>query len=118
YAIGGQHKLAGITGAAYRFEVVRPFSRAVGTDPSKGAVTVTVTKDRPGYIRAAAVEGRIATLELTGWPDGGVSVALVPPGREIEPDVALCRRIAEHLLLYEGSSKTAIERDVQGKAEA
>jgi hypothetical protein len=117
YAIGGQHKLAGVTGAGYRFEVVKPFGRAVGNEPSTGIVTITVVKDRPGHVRARAVDGRIATLELTAWPDGGITSALIAPDSAPAPDLHLCRRIIDYLLTYDGASKNAIEKDVDGKAE-
>jgi hypothetical protein len=117
YAIGGQHKLAGVTGSAYRLDVVRPLARALGGEPTTGIVTLTVTKDRPGYVRGGAVGDRVATMELTAYPDGGISVALMPPDTAPAPDLALCRRIADYLTQYDGASKNAIERDVEGKAE-
>jgi hypothetical protein len=56
YAIGAQHKLAGVD-VAYTFEVVEPFGR--GRD---GVVTVKVQKDRPGGVREFAQDGVVATL--------------------------------------------------------
>jgi hypothetical protein len=117
YAIGGQHKLAGVTGAAFKFVTIRPLSRATGTEPVEGTVAVAVTKDRPGHVRAFAVEGKIGTLTVTAWPDGGVTCRLVPPGEEV-PDSRLVRRILEHLDHYDGSSVRAIEAAVEGKALA
>ncbi|MBK9178919.1 MAG: AAA family ATPase [Acidimicrobiales bacterium] len=117
YAIGGQHKLAGISGAAYRFDVVRTFARPVGSDPSEGVVTVTVTKDRPGHVRGRSIDGRVATMALTGWPDGGVTISLDPPGDE-PADHALTLRILEHLSVYDGLAKGRIETEVSGKATA
>src|SRR4051794_29700154 len=43
WAIGGQHKRAGVTGAAYSFQTITPLSRG-GT----GLVHIRVDKDRPG----------------------------------------------------------------------
>jgi hypothetical protein len=51
YALGAQHKLAGVTGATYVFSVIRPLARAK-SEPVEGIVSLTVTKDRPGYVRA------------------------------------------------------------------
>jgi hypothetical protein len=51
YAIGGQHKLAGTTGAAYRFTVVQPLARPTDLERVFGLFDVTVVKDRPGYVR-------------------------------------------------------------------
>lgn len=116
FAIGAQHKLAGLTGAAYRFDVVRPLSRATDKEVT-GTVTITVTKDRPGHVRAHAVEGRIGVLELTAWPDGGVTAVVLPPTVAVAPDLALCQRIAEYLTQYDGASKVRIETDVDGKTD-
>jgi hypothetical protein len=33
FALGGQHKLAGLTGAAYKFTTAKFFTRATGTEP-------------------------------------------------------------------------------------
>lgn len=53
FAIGGQHKIAGLDGAAYTVEVERPF--AVGL---AGSAMVRVGKDRPGHVRKAGVGWR------------------------------------------------------------
>lgn len=118
YAIGGQHKLAGLSGAAYRFDVVKAFSRPAGTDPSTGTVVLSIAKDRLGYIRARAIDDRIAVAELTGWPDGGVTVTLTPPDDTQAPPTTLCRKIVEHLRTYEGASQRSIETDVEGRGPA
>lgn len=115
YALGGQHKLAGLTGAAYRFDVVRPFARPAGAEPSNGVVTITVKKDRPGYVRARATSERVGTLTLAAYPDGGISAAVEPPDKDPAPDTGLCRRIVDHLLVYEGATLRSIEGAVEGK---
>lgn len=46
FALGGQHKMAGLSGAAYVVEMVQPF--AVG---QAGYASVRVGKDRPGLVR-------------------------------------------------------------------
>jgi hypothetical protein len=118
FSIGGQHKLASLTGAAFRFDVTRPLSRAV-TDPVEASVNVTVTKDRPGHVRAHAVGDRVAIMAVTAYPDGGVTIQLQPPiGGPSTPDAALVMRIATFLDQYEGASKTTIETDVEGRAVA
>jgi Bifunctional DNA primase/polymerase, N-terminal/AAA domain len=114
FAIGAQHKLSGLTGAAYRFDLIRPLARA--TEPVEGLVNITVTKDRPGYVRAIATDGRVASLELTAWPDGAVTAALSPFATNPAPNLALVRRIAAYLDQYEGSSKKVIEENVTGNA--
>lgn len=52
-AIGAQHKLAGITGAAYVVEPIEHLGRGV-----RGVVALRVAKDRPGAVRAACGEYR------------------------------------------------------------
>ena len=56
-ALGGQHELAGLTGAAYKFTTAKFFTRATGTEPVVGRVIITVEKDRPGYVRGRTDEG-------------------------------------------------------------
>jgi Bifunctional DNA primase/polymerase, N-terminal/AAA domain len=46
WAIGGQAKMAGLTGAAYTVEVVAPLGRGMG-----GEVVLKIAKDRPGAVR-------------------------------------------------------------------
>lgn len=116
YAIGGQHKLAGLTGAAYVFQTLRPFSRA-GSEPVEGAIAITVVKDRPGYVRAWATEGKVGTLELTSWPDNTVSAAIVPPSSQLPADMIIVNRVLNYLGTYDGASKNQIEHGVEGKAD-
>jgi hypothetical protein len=119
FAIGGQHKLAGLTGSAYRLEVRRRFRRTDNTDPREGLISITVVKDRPGWVRAHAGENdAIAEFTLTSYPDGGVSAVLTAPDIAPAPDLALCRRILEHLAIYDGASKNRLERDVTGNDHA
>jgi hypothetical protein len=118
YAIGGQHKLAGVTGAAYRFTLIRPLARCHGSDPTTGVVVLTVVKDRVGYVRARAADGQKAgTLSLTAWPDGGVTAHLEPPGTAVEINMTVVARILEHLAIYDGASKNALEKGVEGKTD-
>ncbi len=116
YAIGGQHKLAGLTGCQYVFEVERKFSRAV-SEAITGIVKITVTKDRPGHVRTFARDEVVARMQLTSYPDGGVTAALVRPDDGAAPlDLELAMRIAEQLGIYPGSSKNAIEQAIKGNA--
>jgi hypothetical protein len=119
YAIGGQHKLAGLTGAAYTFTPVRPLARA-RHEAITGIISVHVVKDRPGHVRGKAVEGKIATLELTSYPDGGVTPKLIPvdaDDAEPAPEPQLLRRIFDHLLTYDGVSGSNVVDNVNGKEE-
>lgn len=118
YAIGGQHKLAGLTGAQYVFDVERPFSRATH-DAVTGIIRITVTKDRPGHVRSHARDGVVARLELTSHPDSAVTATLQPPDASDAPiDMKLAVRIAAHLTIYPRSSKNALEKEITGKSVA
>jgi hypothetical protein len=108
WAIGAQHKLAAIDGAAYLIETVRPVARAVGTDPIEGLYRLTLTKDRRGYIRGhtAAGTAAIADISVTAWPDGGLTVRVEVPGRGAIDEHQ--RRIVEHLAIYPGTAKSGL----------
>jgi hypothetical protein len=108
WAIGAQHKLAAIDGAAYLIETIQPVARAVGPDPIEGLYRLTITKDRRGHIRGHTTPGSstIADIAITGWPDGGLTVKVEPPGRASIDEHQ--RRIVEHLAVYDGATKTAI----------
>ena len=58
YAIGGQAKMAGLTGAAYTVEVSSPLGRGL-----RGVVVMRVGKDRPGAVRALC--GRFRSSDRT-----------------------------------------------------
>jgi hypothetical protein len=118
YAIGGQHKLAGLTGAAYLFAVLRPLARAT-TDPVEAVVKITVGKDRPGHVRAHAISEVIAMMAVTSYPNGGVTVQFEPPtNTATEPDPVLRTRILEYLTTNDGISGRGIENAVEGKGQA
>lgn len=116
FAIGGQHKLAGVDGAAYMFAGLRPLSRPTGSDPVEGAAKITVVKDRPGWVRGHSKNDHVATLEITAYPDGGITSRLLAPSEATEaPPMELSMKILDYLVVYPGSSKTGVETGVQGK---
>jgi hypothetical protein len=105
YALGAGHKRAGLTGAAYSFKATRGLHRARGAEPVDAAVTITVEKDRPGHVPATRDDRRIAVMELVAYPDGGVTITLVPPSSgSSTPDIALQEAILGHLHVYDGAS--------------
>ena len=114
YAIGAQHKLAGVD-VAYGLEVVEPFGR--GRD---GLVKVTVAKDRPGHVRRHADEqNRIAEMKLSSdLETGRVTVDLVAPGdaTAFRPTF-LMRRISEAVYAEPGITVRGI-RGVRGNHTA
>lgn len=74
FGLGAQHKLAGVD-VAYGLEAVEPLGRG-----REGLVRLTVAKDRPGYVRQYAADGkRIADMHVSSGEDGSVEVRLEPP---------------------------------------
>jgi hypothetical protein len=67
YAIGSQHKMAGINGTSYKFELDGDLS------PGRhGEVAITVMKDREGAVREFAKDGKaVGTMHLRPAPDRG-----------------------------------------------
>jgi hypothetical protein len=116
FAIGGQHKLAGTTGATYKVTTITNLSRAVH-DPIVGQSLVTIQKDRPGWVRPhqQGDDKRIAILEITSYPDGGVAGRLLPPDQAtIMPPWQLCEKILHHLRTYDGETKNNLIDAVGG----
>jgi len=118
YSLGAQHKLAGLDGAAYKFQLVHYFSRALGTDPVDGRAVISVEKDRPGYVRGRCIEDKVGELHLTSYPDGGVTGSIDAPSDSGQPDAKLLERVLGYLAVYDGSSKNAIELGVEGRGTA
>lgn len=86
FAIGGQHKMAAITGAAYSVDVIKPLGRGLC-----GAVSIRVGKDRPGFVRARSGEFRASdrTQEAAYVvidSTGPQSVVTIHPPRSSDPD--------------------------------
>lgn len=115
WAIGSQHKMAALSGAAYTVEAVQPFGRN-----KAGLARVTVTKDRPGWIRQHAAGAVIAEFHVVS--DGEkVTAELRPPSGIGEggfrPTVAMARisGVLEH---GPALSKNSLYAAVRGKKEA
>ena len=118
FAIGGQHKLAGTTGATYKVTTIANLARAI-TEPITGQSLVTIQKDRPGWVRPhqQGDDKRIAILEITSYPDGGVTGRLIPPDQAtVLPPWQLCVRILHHLKTYDGETKNNLVDAVGGHA--
>lgn len=72
YAIGAQAKRADIDGAAFAVSVAMPFGRGID-----GALDITCTKDRPGFVRAICQDAKtVGVANLRSLPDGGISVSI------------------------------------------
>ena len=116
YAIGAQAKRADINGAAIMCEVVLPFGRGMS-----GELTLKVTKDRPGQVRANSKEAKFAgTVQLKSSATGSVEMTILAPNGErnrLRP-THLMEAVSKVLEAAQGAlSKNAIEKDVKGKAE-
>ncbi len=77
WATGSQHKLSGITGAAFILEVGSPF--AIG---QSGHSNLLVVKDRPGAVRGSAVkvgQDRFVVGQLHSVDDNGRSAFTLSP---------------------------------------
>jgi hypothetical protein len=113
YAIGAQHKLAGID-VAYSLEVVEPFGR--GKD---GLVRVKVNKDRPGHVRQFAVGDQIGLMRLrSDEKTGAVTVTINPPDSvddagEFRP-THLMERLSREVEDHPGQSRQELLEAVGG----
>lgn len=85
YAIGAQHKLAGLDGAVYKMENITPFGRGLS-----GSSRLLVMKDRPGYVRPRCKDAkRVGTFQFTADTDGMVTaIGITPPGVVSEDSAA------------------------------
>ena len=116
YAIGAQAKRADINGAAIMVEVILPFGRGMS-----GELTLKVTKDRPGHVRANAKEAKFAgTVHLKSSAEGQVEMTIQAPNGErnrLRP-THLMEAVSKVLEGANGAlSKSAIAKDVKGKTE-
>lgn len=86
YAIGGQAKMNGLTGAAYLVETAEPIGRGLA-----GAITLRIAKDRPGAIREHCGTYRrtdrtqeAARIIVDGTEPGRIGVTIEPPKTSTE----------------------------------
>lgn len=114
WAIGAQHKLAGVDGVSYGLEVVRPVVR-----DGEGLVRLIVAKDRPGHVRRIAVERKTAAEICTSSDKNMLTLTVTTPGgprRESDwRPTALMERLSMWLERNPGSNGRLIEASVTGK---
>lgn len=119
FALGAQHKLAGIDGVAYLVKMLQPFARG-----KRGIARIDIAKDRPGHVRGYAHGKTIAefTLDATSGNDAILTAHLTPPGHDtgragdtFEPTIFM-ERISRFVQLNPGLSKKAIEDTINGRA--
>lgn len=114
FAIGAQHKLAGIA-VAYGVEVITPPSRT-----QAGLIKLLVHKDRHGHVRGHAHAGVIALARIEPQDNGNrVTVTLDPPDATDDTGAfrptLLMERASLTLEAEPGLSKTAVRAAVKGK---
>lgn len=116
YAIGAQHKLAGVSGAAFVCEVLRPFGR--GRD---GVLSVTIAKDRPGELRRLEVGKRCAELHVRSTERGTLELELrPPPAPGTWKPTAIMGQVAKVLEEHTGeplSERAILDRVTGGKTQ-
>ena len=72
YAIGAQAKRADIDGVAVSVAVEQPFGRGID-----GALSLTVTKDRPGFVRAICPDAKtLGIANVKTNPDESISLVI------------------------------------------
>lgn len=116
WAIGGQHKLAGVD-VALTLRATKPFSRGVS-----GESVLRVEKDRPGHLRKQAAPDRktLARVVFEASPDGSLEVSLEAPDERaatFRPTV-LMERVSRALEEHPGATKNTIRALVSGKTKA
>jgi len=119
FAIGAQHKLAGIDGAAYLVRKHAEFARG-----ARGIAQIIIAKDRPGHVRENAVgHGKvIGQFVLDASVDGNVLDAhLSIPDRgtgdgDVFRPTHLMTKVSRYIAANPGASKAAIETAISGKA--
>lgn len=116
YAIGAQAKRADIDGAAIAVEVMAPFGR--GTN---GELKLTVTKDRPGHVRAISLGARAAGVaHLRSQGEDQIRIAIQPlkTANPFRP-THLMDKVSRLLEASKAPlSKAAVEKEIEGKREA
>jgi hypothetical protein len=120
YAIGAQAKRADIDGAAFLIDAAKPFGRGL-----TGKLRMTVSKDRPGHVRAIAANAKYAgTAVLVSHEDGSISATIETPGtktaEEKEPfrPTELMERVSRYLESHpEGATGNRVKENVTGKKE-
>jgi AAA domain len=128
FAIGGQAKLATITGAAYTVETAQPLGRGL-----RGVIVLTVAKDRPGYVRGHSGRQRAsdrtqeaARIIVDSTLEGVVTITVEPPSDNADGSCStfrpttLMERISEALEISTRGPLSFRQLDdvVHGKADA
>lgn len=114
FAIGSQHKMAALDGAAYVVEAKAAFGRGL-----RGESDIRVAKDKPGAVRPHGGQFRasdrtqaVARFVLDETREGHMIVSLTPPeptkGADAWRPTANMDRVSRWLDDHPGTTKTAI----------
>lgn len=126
FAIGGQAKMAGITGAAYTVDVKEVLGKGL-----RGELSIRVGKDRPGGVRGHAGPARKSdrTQEIARFifdSTGDRPVAEITPPAIVEDDgkggngfmpTQLMERMSVFIEAHPGVTRTAAVNAVNGRRE-
>lgn len=117
YAIGAQHKLAGITGVAYKMLTVKSLGRG-----AKGQAKLLIDKDKHGDVGPNGLTAADLHHDATD-PSGQIYAWLDTPGIDIDDDghfrpTTLMQRVSDYLASHGGSTSNAIKGGVRGKGES
>jgi hypothetical protein len=115
YAIGGQHKLAGLDGVAYKLTPARAFGKG-----QHGTARLVIDKDR--HADVGPIGATVAELHLDATEGGQLYGWLDVPGDDRGPDgifrpTGLMEKVSRFLEGNAGASKKSIEDVVRGKRE-
>jgi hypothetical protein len=118
WGIGGQHKLAGIDGAAYLVKVAEPFGRG-----QRGRARLIVSKDRPGHVVEHSI-GRCAAEFVLDSTIPDVTRAWLEPPTTMPVDDAgdqrptiYMERVSRYVEVHSGCTSREIKESVNGKRE-
>ncbi len=119
YAIGAQHKLSAVSGAAYIVELIKPFGHG-----QHGMAKIIISKDRPGRVREHGHDGVAGIMHLRSEEDGSV-LAEIRPGREFQGEqenttfrpTVLMERISDYCQANPKLTKTALITGTAGNSD-
>ena len=102
YPSGSKRKRAAITGASYLVTAT-----SAPTRTAAGALVLTTAKDRHGHFQRGKVAAKV---DVTPYPDGGITINLWPSTTEEAPDAEL-RRIARLFVKTVRDAGRSLSRD-------
>lgn len=119
FAIGGQAKRSDVDGCALSVEVVQPFGKGM-----RGKLKLTVSKDRPGEVRAVSASAKFAGHVHLDSSEDSVRMWIEEP--DLRPmnergpfrPTGLMEKASRYLESVEGgASGAAVEKELGGKRE-